>query len=74
MSRFPVANHVFLGSWMVDIYQGRSEPVISFTEETKGTPKTVLSWCTWGKQATGTREVIKMHGTPGGLCLPTPVA
>ena len=38
VSRLPVANQVFLGSWMVDIHQ----PKISSPEETNGTPETVL--------------------------------
>ena len=52
LSRLPVANQVFLGSWMVDICQeGRS--LRSAPQRRHGTPKTVLSQCTWETEQPG---------------------
>ena len=41
--RLPVANQVFLGSWMADIHQEGCSPEISSPEETHSTPEMVLS-------------------------------
>ena len=41
-SRLPVANQVFLGSWMVDICHGGWQPEISSPKETHDTLETAL--------------------------------
>ena len=44
VSKFPVANQVFLGSWMVDIFQ--EDHSLDHLPE-GDTPEMVLSWYTW---------------------------
>ena len=70
VSRLPVANHIFLGSWMVDTCQEgcslRSAPQRIHTAH--------LRWCSCGalrNQVAGMEEVIKIHGPPGTVCLPS---
>ena len=70
VSRLPVANHIFLGSWMVDTCQQgcslRSAPQRIHTAH--------LRWCSCGaprNQVAGMEEVIKIHGPPGTVCLPS---
>ena len=64
VSRFPVANHVFLGSWTVDICQEccslRSAPQRRHTAHL-GTRET--EGLGWG--------VIKTYGPPGAVCSPS---
>ena len=50
VSRNPVANHILLRSWMVDICQ---EPEMGSPEETHGTPEMVLSRYTWETERPG---------------------
>ena len=70
VSRLPVANHTFLGSWMVYIYQEgyslRSTPQRD-TGHTWDGALTVHA----GNRMVGTGEVIKMHGPPGTVCSPS---
>ena len=73
VSRPSVANHVFLGSWTVDIHQEghslRSAPQRRHTAH--------LRWCSpgwvWGvgNRAAGTGEVINMHSPPGTVHSPS---
>ena len=73
MSRPSVANHVFLGSWTVDIHQEghslRSAPQRRHTAH--------LRWCSpgwvWGagNRAAGTGEVINMHSPYGTVHSPS---
>ena len=64
MSRLPVTNYVFLGSWTVDISQEgcslRSAPQRRHTGHLIGCSHGIP-----GNQAAGTAEVIKMHSPPG---------
>jgi len=46
VSRLPVANHVLLGFWTVDICQEGHSLRSAPPEETLGIPEMVLSWCT----------------------------
>ena len=70
VSRVPVVNHIFLGSWMVDICrEGHS---------LKSAPQrrhmAHLRWCfhsASGKLSSWTREVIKMHCPPGTVHSPS---
>ena len=58
VSRLPVANHVFLGSWTVDIYQENCN-LISAPQRRHVAH---LRWCSLahpGNQAARTRELIK---------------
>ena len=66
----PSSNHVFLGSWTVNICQEghsqRSAPQKSYMAH--------LRWCsraTPRKAVARTDEVIKIHGPPGTVCSPS---
>ena len=70
VSRLQAANHVFLGSWTVDICQEdcsqRSAPQRRHMAH--------LRWHSSGtlrNQAAGTRELIKTHVSPGAVHLPS---
>ena len=70
VSRLPVANQVFLGSWTVDIHQEghsqRSAPQRRHMAH--------LRWCshsTPGKLSSWDREVIKTHSPPGTVSSPS---
>ena len=63
VSRLPVANHVFLGSWTVDIYQEYCNLISA--PQRRHTAH--LRWCSLahlGSQAARTRELIKTHNPP----------
>ena len=69
VSRVPVTNHVFLGSWMVDICQEHR----SLRSATQRRHTVNLRQCSHGaprKPQARTREVIKIHGPPGTVHLP----
>ena len=69
-SRLPVANHFFLGPWMVDIHQEghilRSAPRGDTRHTWDGALVAHL-----GNRVTGPREVIKTHSPPETVCSPS---
>ena len=74
LSRLPATNHVFLGSWMVDICQEGRSLRLAPPEETHSTPEEVLLQCTqetkwprWGRQL---RHMIHL----GQCTCQTPIA
>ena len=70
VSRLPIANHVLLGSWMVDICQeGHS---LRWAPQRRHMAH--LRWYSpgnLGNRAARTREVIKTHGPTGTGCSPS---
>ena len=69
VSRLPVANHTFLGSWMVDICQ-EGHSLRSAPQRRHMTHLRQCSCCAPGKPSSRTGEVIKMQGPAGTVCLP----
>ena len=70
VSRLPVANHIFLGSWMVDICQEGHSP--RSAPQRKHTAH--LRWCSRGaprKPSSQDWGGDKMHHTPGTVCSPS---
>ena len=73
VSRPSVANHVFLGSWMVDICQeGHSLRSAPQRRHMAHLRRCSPGWG-WGgrNRAAGTGEVINMHGPPGTVHSPS---
>ena len=58
----PVANHVFLGSLIVDIFQEGCS---------LGSAPQRRLMAHQGNRVAGTRKVIRIHGPPGTLCSPS---
>ena len=70
VSRLPIANQVFLGSWMVDICQEGCSQILA----PQWRHRACLRWCFAahsGNQKAGTGEVIKTHNTPGTVSSPS---
>ena len=69
VSRVPVANHIFLGSWMADICQ-KCHSLISSQGRHRANLDSALA-AQPGNRAARTREVSKMHGPPETVSSPS---
>ena len=68
VSRLPVANQVFLGSWTADVrLEGCSQ---RSAPQRRHATERALSRCAWQTEP-GTGEVIKMCSLPGTVSLPS---
>ena len=68
VSRLPVDNHVFLGSWVVD--NSQEGPNLRSAPQRRHTARLRRCSCLApGKPSGWDQEVIKTHGPPGTVCL-----